>query len=78
MAIENVPKEMEAVQVVEFNKPYKIHKIPTPQDLKPNEILMKTATASLCHTDSMVVNGQFPTKLPCVASHEGTVRSSAL
>lgn len=28
--------------------------------------------ASLCHTDSMVAEGKFPTKLPCTASHEGT------
>ncbi|OQV06503.1 Alcohol dehydrogenase GroES-like domain-containing protein [Cladophialophora immunda] len=72
MAIEGVPKEMLAVQVVEFNKPYTIHKVPTPTSLKPHEILLKTVVASLCHTDSMVVAGKFPTKLPCTASHEGT------
>jgi alcohol dehydrogenase, propanol-preferring len=72
MAIEGVPKEMTAVQVMEFNKPLKIHKIATPSQLGDHEILLKTAVASLCHTDSMVVEGKFPTHLPCTGSHEGT------
>lgn len=72
MAIEGVPKEMTAVQVVEFNKPYKIHKVPTPTELGEYDIMLQTAVASLCHTDSMVVEGKFPTHLPCTGSHEGT------
>lgn len=72
MAIEGVPKEMTAVQVVEFSKPYKIHKVATPDKLGDYDLLLKTAVASLCHTDSMVVEGKFPTRLPCTASHEGT------
>jgi propanol-preferring alcohol dehydrogenase len=58
--------------VPQFNKPYKIHQVPTPTQLKDHEILLKTVVASLCHTDSMVTAGKFPTKLPCTASHEGT------
>ena len=58
--------------ILQFNKPYTIHKVPTPQELKPHEMLLKVAVASLCHTDGMVVAGKFPTKLPCTASHEGT------
>jgi D-arabinose 1-dehydrogenase-like Zn-dependent alcohol dehydrogenase len=46
--------------------------VPTPTALKEHEILLKTVVASLCHTDAMVVDGKFPTKLPCTASHEGT------
>jgi alcohol dehydrogenase, propanol-preferring len=72
MAIDGVPEEMLAVQITEFNTPYKIHKVPTPNSLKEYEVLLKTVVASLCHTDSMVVAGKFPTKLPCTASHEGT------
>ncbi|EXJ92263.1 hypothetical protein A1O3_00813 [Capronia epimyces CBS 606.96] len=72
MAIEGIPSEMLAVQVVEFNQPYKIHKVPTPPALKEYEILLKTVVASLCHTDFMVLEGKFPTQLPCTASHEGT------
>lgn len=56
----------------QFNKPYKIHQVPTPTQLKDYEVLLKTVVASLCHTDSMVTAGKFPTKLPCTASHEGT------
>ena len=55
-----------------FGKPYKIHKVPTPTTLGDYDVLLKTAVASLCHTDGMVVDGKFPTKLPCTASHEGT------
>jgi propanol-preferring alcohol dehydrogenase len=32
---------------------------------------VKVAVASLCHTDGMVSAGDFSTKLPCTASHEG-------
>lgn len=72
MAIEGVPSEMTAVQVIKFGEPYKIQKVPTPTSLKEHEILVKTAVASLCHTDSMVIDGKFPTPLPCTGSHEGT------
>lgn len=34
-------------------------------------MLVKVAVASLCHTDSMVVHGQFGHNLPFTASHEG-------
>ena len=70
--VEGVPSEMDAVQVIEFHKPYKIQKVPVPQDLGPHDLLMKTVVGSLCHTDNMVVEGKFPAKLPQIASHEGT------
>lgn len=35
-------------------------------------MLLKTAVASLCHTDHMVLAGIFPAKLPMTGSHEGT------
>lgn len=35
-------------------------------------MLVKIAVASLCHTDGMVSNGDFETKLPCIPSHEGS------
>lgn len=72
MAIQDVPDEMLACQVVEFNKPYKIHKVATPKELGDHDLLVKVAVASLCHTDGMVTAGTFGTKLPCTASHEGT------
>ncbi|KAK0126435.1 hypothetical protein ONS95_008035 [Cadophora gregata] len=67
-----IPEKMLAAQVVEFRKPYKIHEIPTPgKHLDENDMLVKVAVASLCHTDGMVSEGIMGTKLPCVASHEG-------
>lgn len=35
-------------------------------------MLVKTAVASLCHTDFLVIEGVFNTKLPCTGSHEGS------
>ncbi|KAI9839671.1 MAG: hypothetical protein M1819_002297 [Sarea resinae] len=55
----------------QFNKPYKIHEIPTPSSLGPHDILVKVAVASYCHTDGMVSAGIMGTSLPCTASHEG-------
>lgn len=72
MAFEGVPDKMTAVQVMEFNKPYNMHQVATPSKLGDHDLLLKTAVASLCHTDSMVVEGKFPTHLPCTGSHEGT------
>ncbi|PVH85886.1 GroES-like protein [Cadophora sp. DSE1049] len=67
-----IPEKMLAAQVVEFKKPYKIHEIPTPgKYLDENDMLVKVAVGSLCHTDGMVSKGIMGTKLPCVASHEG-------
>lgn len=70
--VEGIPPEMTAVQVVEYHKPWKINTVKTPQELGEHDILVKTAVASLCHTDSMVLEGMFPTGLPRTGSHEGT------
>lgn len=67
-----LPKKMKAAQVVEFKKPYQINDVDTPKDIGEYDILVKTAVASLCHTDFMVLNGVFPTQLPHTGSHEGT------
>lgn len=73
MAIQNIPKEMQAIQVVEYNKPYKINTVPVPDAAKlgPHDLLIKVAVASYCHTDSMIQQGIFGTPLPVTASHEG-------
>ncbi|KAI1625585.1 alcohol dehydrogenase [Exophiala viscosa] len=70
----DIPSEMLAVQVVRYNKPLAIHKIPTPSvsKLGPYDLLLRTAVASLCHTDLMVHAGIFPGPLPLTMSHEGT------
>ncbi|KAI9818163.1 MAG: hypothetical protein M1827_000788 [Pycnora praestabilis] len=72
MAIEGVPEKMLACQVIEYNKPYKIHEVPTPRSVGEHDLLIKVAAASLCHTDGMVQAGTFHTPLPFTASHEGT------
>jgi propanol-preferring alcohol dehydrogenase len=55
------------------NKPYQIKTGPTPKpsSLQPHEVLVKIATASFCHTDSMISSGVFHSPLPQTASHEG-------
>ena len=56
MGIEELPNKMKAIQVVEFNKPYKINEVDVPKDLQPTDILVKVAVASNCHTDQMGVS----------------------
>lgn len=56
--VEDIPGKMKAVQVVEFNKPWEINNIETPKELGDYDLLVKTAVASLCHTDSMVLKGK--------------------
>ncbi|KAK7567495.1 chaperonin 10-like protein [Phyllosticta paracitricarpa] len=76
--LENIPDQMLACQVVEFKQPYKIHHVPVPKDLQPHDLLIKTAVASLCHTDNMVREGIFQPKLPSTASHEGAGTVAAM
>ncbi|WPH01023.1 Hypothetical protein R9X50_00385700 [Acrodontium crateriforme] len=71
MGIEEVPKKMKAVQVIEFDKPYQLREVDVPQILGPLDLLVKVAVASNCHTDGMVQSGVFGSKLPVTASHEG-------
>lgn len=73
MGIEGIPSEMLACQIVEFGKPHEIRKIPTPQSLDDHHLLLKTAVASLCHSDLEYISGKFTAvKPPVTASHEGT------
>jgi alcohol dehydrogenase, propanol-preferring len=72
MGIESLPKKMKAIQVVEFNKPYQINSVDVPTNLSPEDILVKVAVASNCHTDSMVAQGIMKSELPQIASHEGS------
>ena len=72
MSSKSIPKEMKSIQVVEYNKPYKINTVPVPTSLSPHDLLIKIAVASNCHTETLVSAGVFGTKLPCTASHEGS------
>ena len=73
-ATQTMPEEMQACQIIEFNKPHQIRTIPTPnaKDLKPNDLLLKIAVSALCHSDLEYVKGVFPIQLPVTASHEAT------
>lgn len=69
---------MKGWQIVEWKQPYKFSTdIPVPQIERPNEILIKIAVAGYCHTEMMVQNGEFASKmparnkLPLIPSHEG-------
>lgn len=57
--------------MLEVHKPYQLREVQTPRTLRPNDLLVKTVVASLCHTDLMVLRGQLPVTLPVTASHEG-------
>ncbi|KAL4810675.1 chaperonin 10-like protein [Aspergillus unguis] len=67
-------KTMKALRLVEYNAPYKLEEIPIP-NIKPNDLLLKTAAASFCHTDYQVYEGVYQSPLPLTPSHEpvGTV-----
>lgn len=68
------PSQMQACQIVEYNKPFQIRTIPTPSknDLLPDYVLLKIAVCGLCHTDLEYLKGILPLQLPVTASHEGT------
>lgn len=74
MASPTIPKTMKACQVVEFHKPPELRTIPVPNpsSLGPYDLILKTAVASLCHTDLMVLEGVMGSRLPLTGSHEGT------
>ncbi|KAF2395749.1 alcohol dehydrogenase, partial [Trichodelitschia bisporula] len=57
---------------VQYGKPYEVHRVPTPRTLADHDILIKVAVASYCHSDTVAASGVFTTKLPIIASHEGT------
>ncbi|KAK5057477.1 hypothetical protein LTR84_011477 [Exophiala bonariae] len=69
-----LPSDMLAVQAIAYSQPPKVNRVPVPSvgQLGGQDILLKTAVASLCHTDLMVLDGVFQSKLPITMSHEGT------
>lgn len=74
-----LPDIMKGLQIKEFKKPYHFSTvIPVPKIVHDNEVLIKVAVAGYCHTEIMVQNGEFESKmgtrnkLPLIPSHEGT------
>ncbi|GJJ14585.1 hypothetical protein Clacol_008851 [Clathrus columnatus] len=70
---------MKGLQITEWKKPYKFSTdIPVPKIETPTEILIKIAVAGYCHTEMMVQNGEFASRmkanngLPLIPSHEAT------
>lgn len=55
----------------EYGKTVRINEVPVPE-ITENEILVKIASASLCHSDLMLLNGEFegPGR-PVTLGHEG-------
>ncbi|KAH0529027.1 hypothetical protein TsFJ059_003829 [Trichoderma semiorbis] len=70
----NLPKAMRAAIVNEFHEPYQIQdSYPRPEVVDGHDIVIRVAAASFCHTDIMVLDGQFSSSLKQHAgSHEPT------
>ena len=67
---------MKGLVINEFKKPYPSSpSIPVPKP-GPKDVLVKIKTAGYCHTEAMVVNGEFEHmmrgELPLIPSHEPT------
>lgn len=70
--VSRIPDTMLAAQIVEYNKPHKINRIPVPQNLREHELLLKVVAASICHSDLEYLKGGLSCALPVTGSHEGT------
>lgn len=70
--IKGLPDSMRACQILEYNRPHQIRTIPTPDTLKPHDILLKVAVSALCHSDLEYQNGTLDCTVPVTGSHEGT------
>ncbi|OHF03596.1 alcohol dehydrogenase GroES-like domain-containing protein [Colletotrichum orchidophilum] len=75
---DQIPQQMRAATIKDFNKGYKVKDVKTPTDLGPNDVLIKIAAAGYCHTDLQVQQGVYASagaKPGLVGSHEpvGTI-----
>jgi alcohol dehydrogenase, propanol-preferring len=63
---------MRAAVVHDFTQPLRIEEIPTPRP-GPGQVLVRTETSGLCHTDIHAAHGDWPVKPtpPFVPGHEG-------
>jgi propanol-preferring alcohol dehydrogenase len=70
---------MRAAVVHDFTKPLRIEEIPTPTP-GPGQVLVRTETSGLCHTDMHAAHGDWPVKPnpPFVPGHEGVGLVEAL
>ncbi|KAL3454960.1 chaperonin 10-like protein [Aspergillus heterothallicus] len=63
------PKTMRAVQIMQYNEPYRVSEVRIPSPA-PHQVLVRIKAAGFCHTDLMALNNDFKTKLPFIGSHE--------
>ena len=54
-----------------IGEPWKVEDI-TIDDPGPNEVLVKTKAAGMCHSDEHAVTGDLPLGLPVIGGHEGS------
>lgn len=74
----DIPKQMKAAVIKDFNKGYDVRDLDVPSDLGPHDVLVKIGAAGYCHTDLQVLEGVYESagaKPGLVGSHEpaGTV-----
>ncbi|KAF2222282.1 alcohol dehydrogenase GroES-like domain-containing protein [Elsinoe ampelina] len=69
MTQEHGANTMQAAQIIEFGKPYKLSNVPIPE-LPEEGLLVKVHAAGFCHSDLQVFEGQFAADLPMIPSHE--------
>lgn len=60
---------IKAAVLREVNKPLTIEEVEI-DDPGPNEILIRTAAAGVCHSDLHFMEGLYRTRMPCVPGHE--------
>ncbi|KAF7553160.1 hypothetical protein G7Z17_g3822 [Cylindrodendrum hubeiense] len=66
---QQIPLQMKAAQIREYNKPYELVSIEVPK-IPDHELLLRVYAAGFCHSDLQVLHGQFACKLPMIPSHE--------
>ncbi|KAK6207985.1 alcohol dehydrogenase GroES-like domain-containing protein [Colletotrichum tabaci] len=75
---DQIPQQMRAATIKDFNQGYEVKDIQVPTELGPNDVLVKIAAAGYCHTDLQVQEGVYESagaKPGLVGSHEpaGTI-----
>ncbi|KAK2776673.1 alcohol dehydrogenase, propanol-preferring [Colletotrichum kahawae] len=75
---DQIPQQMRAASIKDFNKGYEVKSVNVPTDLGPNDVLVKVAAAGYCHTDLQVQEGVYASsgaKPGLIGSHEpvGTI-----
>lgn len=81
MATQQLPEQMKAQVLEEYNKPYQYRELPVPKIATDHDVLIKVDAASYCHTDAVLAAGQMkpnPLSWPHIGSHEFAGRVIAL